>query len=287
MAYTLAAWMNEMFKNLLLPYVNQASFAAPSAVARQLCDYAQAHLAITVTLDLPVPVPHDWVGIPVDMSTRMREQAIATAEQIRARLVQEFAGKAEVRLVESLALRPSATAAMTARYADLCVLSGLLSEGDNGALHEYFEDVLISSGAPVLMVPVANVEVLPAKHIVIAWRPSREAKRAVQDALPLLRAAKTIDVLIVDPEIGEAAHGPEPGANIAAFLARHGLSVQVVTKPRMGQSTAKVIMNHCVDSAAGMVVAGGYGHSRLREFLLGGVTLELLRCARGPVFFSH
>ena len=91
MAYTLAAWMNEMFKNLLLPYVNQASFAAPSAVASQLCDYAQAHLAITVTLDLPVPVPHDWVGIPVDMSTRMREQAIATAEQIRARLVQEFA----------------------------------------------------------------------------------------------------------------------------------------------------------------------------------------------------
>jgi nucleotide-binding universal stress UspA family protein len=128
----------------------------------------------------------------------------------------------------------------------------------------------------------------PASHAVVAWQPTRESTRALHDALPLLRAARTVDVVTVDPVIGESRHGEEPGADIAAHLARHGLEANVVVHARRPQETvAAALLRHAAESGAQLLVAGGYGHSRLREWAIGGTTRELLRTARTPVLFSH
>jgi nucleotide-binding universal stress UspA family protein len=125
------------------------------------------------------------------------------------------------------------------------------------------------------------------KRVVIAWQPTRETTRAVHDAMPFLRAADCVDVVVVDPEVGETAHGPDPGTDIATQLARHGLRVNVVQLPRAGTSVACVINDYVRQSNSDLLIAGGYGHSRLREFLLGGVTRELLSTVTVPTLFSH
>lgn len=121
----------------------------------------------------------------------------------------------------------------------------------------------------------------------MAWRPTREATRALHDAMPLLRVAESIDVLEVDPDVGKRGGGALPGADIATHLARHGLMVRVVLHTRSGESTAMAMIKHAERSGAELLVAGGYGHSRLREWALGGVTRELLQSTPVPVLFSH
>ena len=92
---------------------------------------------------------------------------------------------------------------------------------------------------------------------------------------------------MIDPAVGESAHGGEPGADIAAHLARHGLRVEVTVRPSMNFSVAYALLDHARTVGADLLVAGGYGHSRLREAVLGGSTRELLETAHLPVLFSH
>jgi nucleotide-binding universal stress UspA family protein len=105
--------------------------------------------------------------------------------------------------------------------------------------------------------------------------------------MAFLLAAESVEILIIDPEVGEAVHGENPGADIATHLARHGLRVNVVCLPSSGRSVATAINDYAVHSGAHLLVAGGYGHNRLHEFLLGGVTRELLQITKVPVLFSH
>ena len=158
---------------------------------------------------------------------------------------------------------------------------------ENMLVHDYFHDLLRHSGRPVLVVPDGHAATLPPKRVVIAWKPTRETSRAVADAMPLLQKADAVDVLVIDPAVGESAHGGEPGADIAAHLARHGLRVEVVTRPSMNFSVAYAVLEYARTVGADLVVAGGYGHSRLREALLGGTTRELLQTTHLPVLFSH
>ena len=109
----------------------------------------------------------------------------------------------------------------------------------------------------------------------------------LDDALPLLRHAEAVDVVVVAPEPDEKGYGQDPGADIAAHLARHGLRVEVIAKPRMNFSTAYAVLEHARTVGAGLLVAGDYGRSRFREFLLGGATRELLQGTHLPVLFSH
>ena len=128
---------------------------------------------------------------------------------------------------------------------------------------------------------------LPISHAVIAWQPTREAARALHDALPLLREAKTVDVVMIDPVVSESRYGQEPGADIAGHLARHGLQVNVVTHVLRQETVATALLRHAAESGAQLLVAGGYGHSRLREWALGGTTRELLQAISTPILFSH
>lgn len=244
-----------------------------------------------VAVDVPAPMPSDWGAMAYDLYARLHEEARRRAEALADRLREHSARHElpiEIRVAEAVSLYPQNTAAMHARYADLTVLPGMPRDGaETMYVHDHFHDILRKSGRPVLVVPDGSSAQLPPKRAVIAWKPTREASRAVADALPLLAQAEQVDVLVIDPMVGEAAHGGEPGADIAAHLARHGLKVEVETRPSMNFSVAYALLEHARRVGADLLVCGGYGHSRLREAVLGGTTRELLQTAHLPVLFSH
>jgi len=109
----------------------------------------------------------------------------------------------------------------------------------------------------------------------------------VRESLEMLRSADQVTVAVVDPEPGLLGHGEEPGADLAAYLARHGAKVTVDRLPREGRTTADVLRRHVVDTAADLLVLGAYGHSRLRDWILGGVTRSMVAEPPVPVFMAR
>lgn len=280
-----------MIKDLLIPVTNTAGDGNAVAAAMALAARADAHLAVLEIVNLPVPAPSPWGLLPdlamSDIYTTLRDRAQSNAAAWRERLAKE-AISSEVRVTESLFVEPPRTAALHARYSDLTVMTG--ASGEPGAapvIHAFFTALLLEAGRPVLVVPPSFTAHGVARHAVVAWRPTSDATRALHDALPLLRAAQTVDLLQVDPAAGEKGDGPQPGADIATHLARHGVEVRIVVHARAGETVAKALLRHAEHSGAELLVAGGYGHTRLREWLLGGVTRELLQSASMPVLFSH
>lgn len=172
------------------------------------------------------------------------------------------------------------------RGADLVVLSqvGPL-EGAPGPGWAMIEQVLFGSGRPTLFVPSAEPPSVFGESALIGWNGSREAARAVHDALPLLRYARAVTLLSVDA-FG-AMDGVRPSAEMAAHLARHGVPVTVAETESAGLSTADVLLDYAIDIGADMIVAGGNGDSQRREPRLEGTTLDLLRHATIPILLSH
>jgi nucleotide-binding universal stress UspA family protein len=162
-----------------------------------------------------------------------------------------------------------------------------LAADDAAAVRRLFAGLLFESGRPVLVIPPHHPCQWPAAHAVVAWQTTREATRALHDAMPLLARATSVDVLMVDPEPRTGGHGELPGADIGTHLARHGLKVNVVERKRGGNSVATTLLRHAADTNAGLLVAGGFGHSRLRQWMLGGTTDGLLEAMHLPVLFSH
>jgi nucleotide-binding universal stress UspA family protein len=181
----------------------------------------------------------------------------------------------------------SEIAAIHSFDADL-VLVGQPGEDEFGPLRtSVLEGVLFDSGRPVVVVPRDWVGGVFGKQIMVAWHPSREAARAIHDAKPFIRAADRATVAIIDPSISDREYGEEPGADIAAALARHGVEVTVDQLPRSGRSIAEAIREHAVSCSADLIVMGGYGHSRLREAIIGGVSRDMISNTRVPLLISH
>lgn len=280
-----------MFKDLILPITGTAGDAGALEAAIAMAGHLGAHVSVLETVNLPVPVPSPWGLIPDATLSRiytdLREQGRAGAARWRARL-EKAEISSDVRIAEVLFAEPAGAAAQHARYADLSVLTGV--PGDPRAaelVHGFFSALLMDAGRPVLVMPVDHRAVFPLTHAMVAWQPRREAARALHDALPLLRTAASVDVAIVEDSGERPEDGTQAGADVASHLARHGLKVRVVMLRRQGRSVAATLLQHGFQSEARLMVAGGYGHSRLREWVLGGVTRELLENPQIPVLFSH
>ena len=121
----------------------------------------------------------------------------------------------------------------------------------------------------------------------LAWDAGREAARAVSDAMPFLERAEQVTVMAVNPSSGEGDHGEEPGADIALHLARHGVKAEVHQTESPDISVGDELLSRIADDGSDMLVMGAYGHTRLRELVLGGVTRSILEQMTVPVLMSH
>lgn len=176
---------------------------------------------------------------------------------------------------------------LQARYSDLVVIGQTnRDEPSPSVMPDFPEYIVMNSGRPVLIIPYTGDFTTVAKRPLISWDASRESTRAVTDAIPLLKRADLVQVAIFNSKTQPDAHGEQPGADIALFLARHGVKVEVsVHKTSTDIGNALLSLSHDLDSD--MIVMGGYGHSRLREMIMGGVTRTVLESMTIPVFMSH
>lgn len=280
-----------MIQDLMLPVTGTTGDENAMSAAMAMASVFGAHLVVVQPVDLPLPMAGPW-GITPDamleeVHGQLRAEAAAKAATLRERLDREGISW-EVRVDEARFTEPPRAMARQARYADLAVVAAPRQGADDGAVaRAFFSAMLFESGRPVLVVPAHHPAELPFRHVVVAWKPAREATRALHDALAMLTGATSIDVVTVDPVVSDLDHGEDPGCDIATHLARHDLDVNVVNLPRGGQTVATTLLRHAAQSDAQLLVAGGYGHSRLREWVLGGTTRELLHALHLPILFSH
>jgi nucleotide-binding universal stress UspA family protein len=147
------------------------------------------------------------------------------------------------------------------------------------------ESTLFGSGRPVIIVPYIQKAPLKLDRVMVCWDGSRPAARAVADAMPFLEWANQVEVVIVTNE--PRKNNEIEGVDVGQHLARHGLNVEVRRIPRGNIDVADALLSHAADSGIDFMVMGGYGHSRMREFVLGGVTRSIFHSATVPTLMSH
>jgi nucleotide-binding universal stress UspA family protein len=174
-----------------------------------------------------------------------------------------------------------------ARYADLVVIGQQNREWASGIDETFERSLPLAAGRPVLVVPYAFERRPVGQNVLVAWNASREAARAVSDALPLLKRSKHVHVVVLSPVSSRTEHGEEPGADIALYLTRHGINVTVSRYDAPDMDAGNLLLSRAFDLQADLIVMGAWGHSRLREFILGGVTRTLLESMTVPVLMSH
>lgn len=191
---------------------------------------------------------------------------------------------AETRLLSGTLAGAAETFGQLARRFDLSIVAQ--ADPDKlGAEDLIAESALFNSGRPVIVVPYIQTAGITLERVVVCWDGGRAAARAIGDAMPLLKRAGNVEVLIVTNEPPKSDEAP--GADIGQHLARHGVKVDVRREQRTDIDVANTILSYVADSGADFIVMGGYGHSRLREFILGGVTRSMLQSMTVPVLMSH
>ena len=175
------------------------------------------------------------------------------------------------------------------RYADLTILGkGDIDDPKHFPDPFLAGDVVMQSGRPVLIIPNAGHFSGFGKRILVCWNGSREAVRAVNDAMPFLKNADKVTVFVVNPDKPASGdHGDIPGSDLTHFLARHGIKAEAASVTTDMSDVGEVILSRAFDVDADMIVAGAYGHSRTREWILGGVTKTLIHETAVPAFISH
>lgn len=190
----------------------------------------------------------------------------------------------EKRLVND---EPESSLSLQARYCDLVVISQAdRDEPAAGVVADLPEYVMLNCARPVLIVPFAGRFDHVGNNALIAWDGSMEATRAVTNAIPLLKRAKNVTIALFNPAAQFDVHGEQPGADIALFLARHDIKVEIAQQ-HTEIDIGNALLSLAADIRSDLIVMGGYGHTRFRELLLGGVTKTVLKTMTVPVLMSH
>ena len=223
----------------------------------------------------PVLVTH------LDYLHKQAEQALAQFEETVRRMgVLSW----EKRLVDD---EPAGGLSLEARYADLVVMSQTdTGESLPGIMSDFPEYVVMNAGRPVLLVPYAGEFSHVGRTVLLAWDGSMEAGRAVHGAMPMLRQAQEVKVVVFNAGRQVNVHGEQPGADLALYLARHGVKVDVLQEAT-GQDSGNALLSLAADVHADLLVMGCYAHSRFREVLLGGATRTVLESMTLPVLMAH
>jgi nucleotide-binding universal stress UspA family protein len=233
----------------------------------------EAHLAaISFVYEPLVPMMIDMYGVPSEVIESQRvenERAAKTAVGRFKAAARRAAVSAEARMLEAPVDTAPGLFAQIARRFDLSVVAQ--PEPERPPLDRLIvEAALFDTGRPVLVVPYIRRAGLKLDHVMLCWDGSRGAARAAADAMPFIRRGRLVEVVTVASE--PAKSDEIPGADMAHHLARHGAKVELERITTAETDVASTILSHAADVSADLLVMGGYGHSRLRELILGGVT---------------
>uniref|UniRef100_Q11G37 UspA n=1 Tax=Chelativorans sp. (strain BNC1) TaxID=266779 RepID=Q11G37_CHESB len=277
-----------MYSDILLPLITHPDASSESVATNAArvakCLGAQLH---AMALEVEVPdISNALSGLLLDLPKLIRE----VEESSRAkgqRLLQLVADKAaslgiECR-VENIHARETEfgpVAANAARYHDLSLIGWTAS---NATTQVVAEALIFESGRPVVVLPEAETETI--KHVAIAWDGSRVAARAVSDAMPFLRKAKAVSIIVVTDE--KPIKDGRGAKLLADYLAKRGYRSSVHSVHAAGRPIGETLQAEAQKLGADLLVMGAYGHSRLRQFVLGGATSGVLEDLRMPVLLSH
>ena len=258
-----------------------------SDFAISVADAFEAHvLGVAFVYDPVIPgsvmggIPPEFIESQRRESEKKVQQAIARFEQVAKRVGVAY----ETRTLNASIAGAADRLGHLARRFDLAIVGQ--PERERAAAAEVVDEgVLFDSGRPVIFVPYIQKSGLKLDRVMLCWDGGRAATRAINDAMPFLEKAKQVELVIVSSKAGKA--NELTGADMGQHLARHGLKVEVkrITSPDI--DVTSTILSYAADSSADMIVMGGYGHSRLREFILGGVTRRLLETMTVPTLMSH
>jgi len=276
-----------MIKDILVKLERDAARDGVCDFAVSVAEIFEAHLTGVAFGNAGIPsfvmpdVPSDVLASVIAENETVARKAIDRFEAAIKR--DNIAG--ESRLIVDGNAGPPDALALLARRCDLSVV--MQSDHANGAHNDLMiEGVLFNSGRPVVIVPYIHKGGMTLNRVVCCWDGSSTAARAINDSLPFLRRAKAVEVFIVANEKTRVEREIR-GADLARHLARHGVKVEIEITPAADIDVASIVLSHAADLSADMIVMGGYGHSRLREFMLGGVTRGILETMTVPIFMSH
>lgn len=261
---------------------NEHVIAAAEQIARQNAGKA---IGLVVGWLPPVSLSMEgWAVTPVwgDITEESRKELAAELLRVKTRLdAGGLGGDVESELLEMSAGR--IVTGLRGRHADITVVGRPHGDFDQAIV----EGPLFESGRPVLIVPPNWKPREIGRSVLVCWKPTREAARALGDADDFLVNASQVTVVTIDARPSEDGYGPSPGVDITAHLARRGVKVELSNLDSLGRSVANVIHDQALAMDADLIVMGGYGRSRMSEFIFGGMTREMLRTADYPVLMAH
>ncbi|MBN8631817.1 MAG: universal stress protein [Rhodobacterales bacterium] len=279
------------YKSLLTVACSPEDVLGTVTAAAQIATAMDAHLdCLALGVDR-TQVGYSYVGSGAVVIAAAMDRAEGEAREAEAALNAAIAAQSPTlrSSVDSVVTQLGAltdVVAARARYSDLTVLP--LPYGKSRGVEDEAttEAALFEGMSPVLIVPPAGMKSAEPKRIVLAWNQSREALVAARRAMPFLKRAELVQIVVIDPP----AHGPErsdPGGLLCQLLVRHGVKAEVSVLARTLPHVSEVLARQAVDIDAGLLVMGAYGHSRFREAILGGTTRDMLGNAEVPVFLAH
>jgi nucleotide-binding universal stress UspA family protein len=279
------------YKTILVHVDDSAHREARLRVALDLADRFESHLIVLYAVQ-PAAVPQEQRDPTLQATMERRRErsdamAHAAGDFVRRHMQAHAFARFEFR---ASADGPETALRTVGRYADLVVL-GQYDPDDHGAGSpaSLVPEAMLGCARPTLIVPFYSPR-FPhlGRNVLVAWDGGREAARAVRDALPLLaRADQVIVSSVVEGERFDT-DAPPPGTSLAHYLARHGVKVEVRPSVAAGElSIADELLARLTDYDIDLLVMGGFGHSRLRELILGGVTRSILKSMTAPVLMSH
>jgi nucleotide-binding universal stress UspA family protein len=277
-----------MIKDIIVNLEHKIARDPARDFAVTIAETFDAHIAGVAFAYAPDFPGYVMLEIPSDIVAQM----IAEGEKTASAAIERFEAaarrsqlSAEHRLLKTIGGSAPSILATLARRFDLSVF--MQSEPDGVDNNDMIETSLFQSGRPLIVVPHIQKDGLKLDHLVCCWDGSSAAARAINDALPLLVKATTVDLLIVLNEKTNSKTNVIRGAEMAKHLARHDVKVQIETVPAADIDVTNAILSYVADNSATLIVMGGYGHAKLREVVLGGVTRDMLKSMTVPVFMSH
>lgn len=278
-----------MLKTLSLVLTDESRDGPALRAAAAIAGREDAHLDVIALGVEPVALeamPMASAQIVVETGrAEAQGRAEALAAWAQSQLPSGIRSSVEPRTVLGLGI--STYVARAARFSDLILAARPYGPGADPLAPAVAEALLFGTGAPVLFVPDAGLDASrPFRRIALAWNDGDEALAAARAALPLLRAAERVEIAVIDPPL-HAADRSDPGGDLCLWLARHGVKAEVAVLARSQPRVADILARFATDKGCDALVMGAFGHSRLREAILGGATRDMLASVPLPVVMAR